>query len=67
MPVRKGSGTVKEMVARTRIGATSRGAEAFVSVNCAGLPDRLLESELFGHERGAFIGAVSRKKGKKTH
>jgi two-component system response regulator AtoC len=58
------SGSGKEVVARTLHEVSDRSAEAFVKVNCAALPEDLLESELFGYEKGAFTGAVSRKQGK---
>ena len=57
------SGTGKEVVAQY-IHKNSRKTGPFIAVNCAALPENLLESELFGHERGAFTGAVSRRKGK---
>jgi two-component system response regulator AtoC len=58
------SGVGKEVVARAIAFASPRPIEAFVKVNCAALPGELLETELFGHERGAFTGAYRRKLGK---
>jgi two-component system response regulator AtoC len=58
------SGTGKEVVARALHAASRRRHGPFVKVNCAALPGELLESELFGYERGAFTGAVARKPGK---
>jgi two-component system NtrC family response regulator len=58
------TGTGKEVVARALHGCSSRQAGRFVAINCASIPENLLESELFGYERGAFTGAVKQTPGK---
>ncbi|MHB1959720.1 MAG: sigma-54-dependent transcriptional regulator [Acidobacteriaceae bacterium] len=57
------SGTGKEVVARTLHELSSRSSKPFIAVNCAAIPETLIESEIFGHERGAFTGAVERRAG----
>jgi Nif-specific regulatory protein len=62
--IRGESGTGKEIVARAIHAASTRANKPFIAINCAAIPDTLLESELFGHEKGSFTGAVAQKKGR---
>ncbi len=58
------SGTGKEIIAKALHGHSTRSNKPFTAINCAAIPENLLESELFGHEKGAFTGAVKQTKGK---
>jgi len=58
------NGTGKELIARMIHNRSERAGGPFIEVNCAAIPENLIESELFGHEKGSFTGALSRKKGK---
>lgn len=58
------SGTGKEVISRLIQASSNRSKASFISVNCAAIPENLLESELFGHEKGAFTGAVAKRIGK---
>ena len=65
--IRGESGTGKELIAHALHHHSPRAGKVFVRVNCAALPESLVETELFGHERGAFTGAQARRKGKFEH
>lgn len=62
--IRGNSGTGKELVARSLVAMSPRKEKPFLTVNCGALPETLIESELFGHEKGAFTGAIERRIGR---
>src|SRR3989454_2813080 len=62
--IRGVNGSGKELVARAVHALSARRQRPFIEVNCAAIPDELIESELFGHEKGAFTGAIARRRGK---